>query len=72
MLTIDQKNRMVEDRLLEYEGRLFALDMDLVASEAAGDKLGVRDIKKRIEGLQKAYEAVKGMKMDADTADTTA
>lgn len=72
MLTTDQKKRMIDDRLLEYESRLFSLEMDMIASEAAGDKIGARDIQKRIEGLQKAYDAVKGMKADADTADTTA
>jgi hypothetical protein len=72
MLTKEHKQKMIEARLLEYESRLFSLEMDLIASEAAGDTAGVRDTQKNIDTLKKAYGAVKGMRTDADTTDTTA
>lgn len=71
MLTTEQKNKLVEKRLLEYDARLFMLEMDLAAATAADDKIGVKDIQRNIDTLKKALRAVEGMMIHANTADTT-
>lgn len=71
-LTQEQKNQMIEARLLEYRGRLFNIEMDRVAAEAAGDIIAVDELDRAAEGLKKAYRAVEGLTQHADTANTTA
>jgi hypothetical protein len=71
MLTTEQKKILVEKRLLEYDARLFSLEMDLSAATAADDKIGVKDIQRNIEALTKARSAVEGMMIHANTTDTT-
>ncbi|MEI2285027.1 hypothetical protein [Paenibacillus polysaccharolyticus] len=71
-LTQEQKNIMIEARLLEYRGRLFNIEMDMVAAVAADDHEAHHELQKSAEGLKKAYRAVEGMIQHADTTDTTA
>lgn len=68
MLTNDQKNKMVEARLRDYDARIYDLEITICALLAVYDEAGAIETNKRIEALKKAREAVEQMKVidDAD------
>lgn len=57
MLTDQEKQAMLEQRVKFYEAKIFELEMDKAACSANGEP--VEDFEKNIEGLRKAIEAVK-------------
>lgn len=58
MLTEDMKDEMRRRRLLDYEGKIYELEMDKAACAAVGDETGVVDSEKRIEKLRLAAAAI--------------
>lgn len=62
MLTVDQRNQMIDSRIQEYEAKIFDMEMNIVALDAIGDATGVLTSNARIEALRKAIEAVNGMR----------
>lgn len=62
MLTKEQKNQMVDDKVLQYEAKIFELEMNRTALVANDDPKGASAIDTRIIALRKAIEAVSGMK----------
>ena len=62
MLTAEQKNEMIDARILEYSMKIFTLEMDRKALEAIGDSEGIQSIDQRIESLKTASSAVESMK----------
>lgn len=62
MLSAEQKNQLIDNRVRDYDIKLFNLQLDVVAFTAAGDNEQVELTNQRIEALEKALEAVKGMK----------
>jgi hypothetical protein len=62
MLTAEQKNRMIDDQIKQYQVKIFQLEMVKTALFANDDVDGVNDADKRIEALRKAITAVTGMK----------
>jgi hypothetical protein len=63
MLTTEEKQKMVEHRIKEYEVRIFDLQMQKTALESVNDEDAVKSMDERIEGLRKAIEAVKSMEV---------
>lgn len=66
MLTQEEKNQVIDRRLKEYDLKMFNLELDVAALEAAGDGEGVAQTAKRIESLQKAKAAIDSMKVQTD------
>lgn len=62
MLNTEQKNQLIDNRIRDYEVKLFNLQLDIVAFTAAGDEDQVNLTSQRIEALEKALEAVKDLK----------
>jgi len=62
MLTTEQKNRMIDEQIKQFEIKVFQLEMVRTALLANEDVDGVNDVDKRIESLRKAITAVSGMK----------
>jgi hypothetical protein len=62
MLTTEQKNRMIDEQIKQYEMKVFQLEMVRKALLANEDMDGVNDANNRIEALRKAIIAVTGMK----------
>jgi hypothetical protein len=72
MLTFEEKQKMIDYRIKEYEVRIFDLTMNRTALEAVNDFEGIKVIDSRIEGLRKGIEAVRGMlNADSNTNNTT-
>lgn len=61
-MTKEQRNEMIDQRITEYEHKLFALRMDKTALEAVGDTEGVSNTDQRIKALELAVRAVEAMK----------
>lgn len=61
MLTDEQKKKMIEQRLAQYDQQIFSLEMDKTALLSVADDKGVQSIDERIEALRKARVAVEGM-----------
>ena len=66
MLTSEEKQKMIDHRIKQYEVRLFDLQMTREALLVVDDKESLASIDTRIEGINKAIEAVRSMN-DADT-----
>jgi hypothetical protein len=60
-LTDKQKSEMKRNRLLLYEAKIFELEMDRVAAEAAGDLQALPAIETNIIKLKQAAVAVEKM-----------
>lgn len=60
-LTEEQKNKLKNNRLLLYEAKIFELEMDRTAAEAAGDMEALPNIEANIEKLKQAAAAVEKM-----------
>lgn len=61
MLSKKEREVLKKNRLAVYDGRIFELEMDLTAAEAAGETDAVDEIQRNIEKLRKAREAVAKM-----------
>jgi hypothetical protein len=61
MLTTEEKQKMIEHRIKEYEVRIFDLQMNRTALESVNDQDGIKAMDGRVEALRKAVEAVRGM-----------
>lgn len=62
MLTQEQRNEMIDQRINMYDTQIFNLQMDRTALESVGDSIGVENVDQRIHALETAREAVKAMK----------
>lgn len=62
MLTNDQKKQLIDRRLQEYAVKMFNLELDAAALNAAGDAAGVESARQRIAALKQASAAVEAMK----------
>lgn len=62
-LKTEVKKQLKERRLLEYEGKIFQCEMDIVAFESVGDKENAAKAQKALEDLNTAYKAVEGIKI---------
>jgi hypothetical protein len=60
-LSEKEKEQLRKNRLKEYLVKIYSLEMDLVACEAAGDTQGAEIAKTNLEGLRKAYKAIEEM-----------
>jgi len=63
-LTKDQKERLKQERLLNYQMQMFNLKMTKTAYEAVGDVEKVEECEQELKRLQTAYEAVERMPID--------
>lgn len=61
MLTEEEKQSLINQRLKEYEIKIYQLEIDKTALLAIGNEEGAKNIDLIIEGVKKSYEAVKGM-----------
>jgi len=63
-LTKEQKERLKQERLLNYQIQMFNLRMSRTAYEAVGDTAKVKECDEELRRLQTAYEAVERMPID--------
>lgn len=61
-MTKEEKNRMIDAQLKQYEIKLYQHEINRTALSAIGDDQGCKDMDERIESLRKAYKAVEAMK----------
>lgn len=55
------KDNMKAQRLREYQMKIFNFQMDIAAGESVGDQEFVKESKKKISELEKAYQAVEAL-----------
>lgn len=63
-LTKEQKERLKQERLLNYQVQIFNLKITKTAYEAVGDVEKVEECDDELRRLQTAYEAVERMPID--------
>jgi hypothetical protein len=61
MLTAEEKKKMIDHRIKEYEVRIFDVQMRRAALYAVHEEKAVEDMDERIAGLRKAIEAIRAM-----------
>lgn len=66
MLTQEQKNKLIDARLQDYDLKIYNLELDAVAFASAGHQAGVDGVRTRIERLQTARAEIEKLKVTAD------
>lgn len=61
MVKDEHKKKIVEQKLLEYEVKMYVIEIDKVALSAIGDMDGIAQLDMRLESLKLAHAAVKEM-----------
>lgn len=58
-----EKRKMIEQRLKDLDVKIFSLEIDIVALEAAGSKEEAEKTREVLGRVKKSREAVEGMKV---------
>jgi hypothetical protein len=69
MLRQEQKNQLIDARLMDYDIKLYNLEIDVVALQTVGDTEGLEGVHNRIDSLRRARAEVEKLKV-IENADT--
>ncbi|MCM3746519.1 hypothetical protein M3223_04040 [Paenibacillus pasadenensis] len=69
ILSKEQQDKMLDQRLQEYAAKRFSYYLDVVALRAAGDDAAVDERLKRIKGLDDAATAIEALRGGGANAD---
>lgn len=60
-ITLEMKEKLKEERLMQYQARIFQTQMDIAAYKAVEDENRLQLAEKQLEALMTAYEAISVM-----------
>lgn len=60
-ITLEMKEKLKEERLMQYQARIFQTQMDIAAYKAVEDENRLQLAEKQLEALMSAYEAISVM-----------